>query len=196
MLVPSFPPGDIRSIYLHWTGSDYAAVFPAYHYCIALSPDGAPTVVETHDPRANMRDVRDGDAPYAAHTFGRNSYALGLAICGMGEARPDDFGRFPLRDNMIEACCELAAQASTAYRIAIDVESVRTHAEAALVDGYFGAINAGISPASLLRRKRSKPPMRCERANFYVRAFVRTVGERVTVRAVNCFSDKPIARGA
>lgn len=139
MLVPSFPPGDIRSIYLHWTGSDYAAVFPAYHYCIALSPAGAPTVVETHDPRANMRDVRDGDAPYAAHTFGRNSYALGLAICGMGEARPDDFGRFPLRDNMIEACCELAAQASTAYRIAIDVESVRTHAEAALVDGYFGA---------------------------------------------------------
>ncbi len=138
MVIPIFVPGDLRAIYLHWTAGDYRTTYPAYHFCVALGDDGRPTVVATHDARANMRDVRAGDAPYAAHTAGRNSFALGLAICGMAGAEPADFGDYPLRDDLVRTFCELAAYAARAYGIAIDAEHVMTHAEAALVDGYFG----------------------------------------------------------
>ncbi len=137
-MIPSFPPGVIRRIYLHWTGGDYATVYPAYHFCVSLASDGKPAVVATHDIRANMRDVTAGDAPYAAHTAGRNSYALGVAICGMADAVPGDFGRYPLRDDLIAAGCALAARACAAYALPIDPGAVLTHAEAALADGYFG----------------------------------------------------------
>lgn len=139
VLIPSFAPGELRAIYLHWTAGDYATTYPAYHFCVALGPGGLPFVAATHDVRANMRDVRAGGEPYAAHTAGRNSFALGLAICGMVGATPDDFGAYPLRDDLIDACCRLAAHAARAYGIALDAASVMTHAEAALVDGYFGS---------------------------------------------------------
>lgn len=106
---------------------------------MAIGEDGEPVVVTTHDLRANMLDVRQSNAPYAAHTAGRNSYAAGVAIMAMRDARPDDFGAFPLRDDGIEALCAVAAALARAYDIAIDAAHVMTHAEAAIVDGYFGA---------------------------------------------------------
>ena len=140
MLVPNFPRGDLRRIYLHWTGGDYRTVYPAYHFCVALDVDGSPLVATTNDVCANMRDVRaDAAALYAAHTAGRNSHALGLAVCGMLGATPADFGSFPLRDEMLDAFCGLAARACVAYAIPIDAKSVMTHAEAALLDGYYGS---------------------------------------------------------
>lgn len=139
VVIPSFVSGEMRQIYLHWTGGDYASVYRAYHFCIAAGDDGAPIVVATHDIRANMRDVRGEDAAYAAHTAGRNSFALGLAICGMGGAEPEEFGAYPLRDDMVAAACELAARACAAYAIEIAAARVMTHAEAALEDGYFGS---------------------------------------------------------
>ena len=96
-----WPRGDIRRVYLHWTAGDYTTTFPAYHVCVALDERGDPTAYVTSDVRANMRDVRATDRPYAAHTSGRNSYALGIAICGMADAEPHDFGAFSLlRDDM------------------------------------------------------------------------------------------------
>jgi hypothetical protein len=133
------PPGDLRRIYLHWTGGDYATVFPAYHFCVALGSDGVPYVVPTHDLRENMRDVRVGlDLQYAAHTAGRNSFSIGLAVCGMRDATPNDFGRYPLRDDLIARCCALAARLCAYYAIPVEPRNVRTHAEAAVDDGYFG----------------------------------------------------------
>ncbi len=128
--------GELRSISLHWTAHDYEAVFPAYHFC--LQGVSEVLVVATHDLRANMRDVRgEHGRPYAAHTFGRNSWSIGLAVCAMADARPDDFGRFPLLDVQVEALCRVARTLAGAYGIAN--EAIRTHAEAALEDGYFGA---------------------------------------------------------
>jgi hypothetical protein len=135
---PQFPPGRLEAIYLHWSAGDYETVYPAYHFCIAIA-DGQPVVVQTHDLRANMRDVREGDAPYAAHTAGRNSYAAGIAIMAMRDARPDDFGAYPLVEDAVTALCAVAATVALAYDIPLDVEHVMTHAEAAIVDGYFGA---------------------------------------------------------
>jgi hypothetical protein len=126
----------LRSISLHWTAHDYEAVFPAYHFCLRGVSDVL--VVATHDLRANMRDVRDAPGrSYAAHTFGRNSWSIGLAVCGMSGARPSDFGAFPLVEAQIEALCLVARTLADAY--AIPALAIRTHAEAALEDGYFGA---------------------------------------------------------
>ncbi len=125
-------------MYLHWTGGDYEETFAAYHYCIALR-DGVPVAIETHDPAANARDVRACDGAYAAHVADRNSHALGVAVCGMRDATPQDFGTFALRDDMLEAACALVARLCGAHGIPIDAAHVRTHAEAALDDGYFGS---------------------------------------------------------
>jgi hypothetical protein len=135
---PRFPPGRIERIYLHWSAGDYETVYPAYHYCIALH-DGVPIVVETHDLRANMRDAFASDASYAQHTYRRNANAAGLSIMGMRDARPQDFGAFPLVQSTVEALGVVAAAIARAYAISIDAAHVLTHAEAAIVDGYFGA---------------------------------------------------------
>jgi hypothetical protein len=133
------PPGDLRYVYLHWTGGDYRTTFDAYHLCVGF--DGtSPFVRLTHDPRDNMRDVRLASeaSAYAAHTAGRNSYALGVAACAMRDATPHDFGDYPLRDDALALLCATVAAACRFYGIPIDAAHVRTHAEAAVEDNYFG----------------------------------------------------------
>ncbi len=136
--LPNLPRADLRRIALHWTGDDYRTTFSAYHFCIALGDDDRPFVVATHDVRANARDVGASDAPYAAHTRGRNSYTIGVAVCGMRGAVPHDFDAHPLRDDMMEATCALVAHLARAYAIDVGAETIATHAEAAVDDGYFG----------------------------------------------------------
>ncbi len=136
---PHLPPGRIERIYTHWSGGDYATVYPAYHFCIARAADGRILVVQTHDPRANMRDVyADPEVPYAPHTYRRNSFALGIAIMAMRDATPSNFGAFPLTPELIDALCLVAATVAAHYRIPIEAEHVMSHAEAAIRDGYFG----------------------------------------------------------
>lgn len=133
---PDLPEGELRAISLHWTGHAYDEVFPAYHFCISRPDDVL--VHQTHDLRENMRDVqRDAAAPYAPHTRGRNSWAIGLAIAAMHEATPHDFGPYPITEPQLAALCEVAARLAAFYRI--PAGAIRTHAEAALEDGYFGA---------------------------------------------------------
>jgi hypothetical protein len=126
----------LRSISLHWTAHGYDAVFPAYHFCLSRPDDVL--VHHTHDLRENMRDVRsDPAAPYAAHTAGRNSWSIGISIAAMQGATPSDFGTSPLTRPQLTAMCNVAARLASFY--SIDVAAIRTHAEAALADGYFGA---------------------------------------------------------
>ncbi len=134
----TFAPGDLRFVYLHWTAGDYATSYDAYHFCIARDAADRPVLRATHDLRENMRDVRSGDGTYAAHTAGRNSYAIGVAICGMAHATPSDFGAYPLREDQVDLACATVADLCRAYGIGIDAAGVRTHAEAAVEDGYFG----------------------------------------------------------
>lgn len=136
---PSFPEGRIDRIYLHWSGGDYTTVYPSYHYCITYDPVRGVQAIATHDLRANMRDVYvDAAAEYAAHTYRRNSYAAGLSVMAMKDACPRNFGAFPLREDMIDGMCGVAAAIATHYGIPVDAEHVMTHAEAAVQDGYFG----------------------------------------------------------
>ncbi len=134
---PAFPAGRLESIYLHWSGADYETVYTCYHYCVALV-DGVAVVAETHDLAANMREVTAPDEPYAAHTYRRNSRSAGIAIMGMRDASPADFGPFPITPDLIDTLCAVAARIAASYAIPVDGEHVRTHAEAAILDGYFG----------------------------------------------------------
>ncbi len=137
---PQFAPGRIDRIYTHWSAHDYRSVFPAYHYCVATGDDAEIMIVNTHDTRENMREVREQpDMPYAAHTRGRNSFALGISIMAMEGARPDDFGPCPLTEPLLDALCLLAARLAVFYGVPIDAEHIMSHAEAARLDGYFGA---------------------------------------------------------
>lgn len=132
-------PGRIDAIYTHWSGHDYASVFPAYHFCITTVPGTGIVVVNTHDVRENMRAVyEEPDLPYAAHTRERNSYALGISIMGMEGATPSDFGRYPLTEELIDGLCVVGARLAAFYGVPIDADHVMSHAEAALRDGYFG----------------------------------------------------------
>lgn len=136
---PALPEGRIERIYTHWSAHDYHSVFPAYHFCVTSDENGELLVVNTHDVRENMRDVYQApDEPYAAHTRGRNSYALGISMMAMEGAKPDDFGAYPLTEELIDGLCLLAAKLAKYYGVPIDAEHVMSHAEAALHDGYFG----------------------------------------------------------
>ena len=136
---PQLPAGRIDRLYLHWSAGNYQDVFPAYHFCVATDADGNVVVCQTNDIESNMRDVRrDPQAPYAAHTRGRNSFALGLSIMAMKDATPHDFGDYPLTDAILEGLCVVSARLARFYAIPIDEEHVLTHAEAALSEGYFG----------------------------------------------------------
>jgi hypothetical protein len=131
--------GRIEAIYTHWSAHDYASVFPAYHFCVVETPAGVIEVVNTHDVRENMRDVYEPpERPYAQHTRKRNSYALGISVMAMEGATPQDFGKYPLTDALVEGLCVVGARLASFYGVPIDDEHIMTHAEAALYDGYFG----------------------------------------------------------
>ena len=136
---PALPAGRIDCIYTHWSAHDYRSVFPAYHFCVALAQSGGLVVVNTHDVRENMRDVaEDPKLPYAAHTRGRNAFALGVSIMAMEAATPADFGHYPLTEPLIEGLCLVAGTLAKIYEVPLDADHVMSHAEAAFRDGYFG----------------------------------------------------------
>ncbi|HEX8805737.1 MAG TPA: hypothetical protein VF741_02265 [Candidatus Aquilonibacter sp.] len=131
-------PGPIDHIYTHWSAHDYASVYPAYHFCVVQRASGI-LVVNTHDVRENMRNVyEDPDAPYAAHTRGRNSYALGISMMAMEGATPPDFGKYPLTDELINGLCVVGARLAAFYNVPIDADHIMSHAECGVREGYFG----------------------------------------------------------
>lgn len=136
---PQLPQGRIERIYTHWSAHDYGSVWPAYHFCVATQDDGTIVVVHTHDVTENMRNVyEDPDAPYAAHTRGRNSFALGISIMAMEGSNPEDFGKYPLTEELIDGLCKVGAYLADYYGVPIDADHIMSHAEAALHDGYYG----------------------------------------------------------
>ena len=154
------PAGDLRAISLHWTAHGYDEGFPAYHFCITRPDDVL--VHHTHDLRENMRDVRLApEQPYAPHTRGRNAWSIGLSIAAMRDATPSDFGTCPLTAAQLEGLCEVAATLAAFYGIA--PAAIRTHAEAALEDGYFGAGSDELR-WDIARLRPSPEPLRPEEA--------------------------------
>jgi hypothetical protein len=93
----------------------------------------------TQDPRHNAIDLTLGQAaPYAAHTFSRNSHGLGCAVAAMWEATPSNFGPNPVQAHEAEAFFAMCGAAAATYNLdPLDSSQVYTHAEAAIIDNYF-----------------------------------------------------------
>jgi hypothetical protein len=56
----------------------------------------------------------------------------------MEGSKPEDFGLYPLTEERIDGLCLVGAKLAKAYKVPIDAEHIMSHAEAAVIDGYFG----------------------------------------------------------
>lgn len=122
--------GRIDRIYLHWTGGQYTTNYierADYHICIL----GDGTIEIECDDLAEVR----------AHTWHRNTGAIGIAICccfgaDANSGRDADFGSYPPTPEQITAMAEVVAVLSLDLGVPIDKSTIMTHCEAAAIDGY------------------------------------------------------------
>jgi hypothetical protein len=90
--------GRPERIVIHWTGGDYEDVSPHYHFCTR----GDGRVVAT------LSLKRKG-----SHTWGRNTGAVGMSMCGGGKA-------YPIRLLQLERTAKLIAECSIKLAIPLD----------------------------------------------------------------------------
>ena len=118
--------GEIHHIYLHWTAGRYEQFFDDYHLNI--------------DSKGGLRQTCSQLTELKAHTYKRNSGAIGIALCCALDAswtgeRPD-FGSVPPTFEQLETLCRVVALLCMVLGLPIDDSTVLSHAEAATLDGY------------------------------------------------------------
>ena len=114
--------GAIDRIFLHWSAGHYGQFFDDYH--INIDEDGS-VYVSTED-----------FACLKAHTWHRNTGAIGISMACCYKATSNDLGPEPPTHEQIEAMAQVIAVLAKALDIPIDKDHVMTHAEAADLDGY------------------------------------------------------------
>lgn len=117
----------IYEIYLHWTAGRYGQLFDDYHFNI----DADGSVYQTCQRLDDLKIC----------TWHRNSGAIGIALCCAFGAEPNsgvdaDFGDYPPTPAQIDAAGMLIARLTQGLELDIDKDTVMTHCEAALIDGY------------------------------------------------------------
>ncbi|MDQ2818024.1 MAG: N-acetylmuramoyl-L-alanine amidase [Candidatus Eremiobacteraeota bacterium] len=132
------PGGRIDNLYLHWSAGPYDKPSSAYHFVVGCA-SGTLFAQQTHDVRENMRPLGP-EMEYATHTRGRNSFAIGVSALCMLDATPHDFGPAPLTSALLDALLAMTAFIAGRYAVRIDADHVLTHAECAVLDGYFGLL--------------------------------------------------------
>jgi hypothetical protein len=128
----------ITHLYLHWSATGYSGSLCEYNALVSLrSADKAWVCNIETDPRLNATEPPQ--LGYAAHTWQRNGHAFGLCVEAMANATPSNFGDSPITLEEIETLCACAAVVCLKYHIdsVADPKLVMTHAEAAIIDGYF-----------------------------------------------------------
>lgn len=109
--------GGTPKIYLHWSAGHYNQVFDDYHINIKGNGD---IVASTDDLSETL-----------AHTYHRNTGAIGISLaCGYG-ANTEDLGDEPPTEQQIENMAYTVAVLCYVLDIPIDKEHVMTHGEAA-----------------------------------------------------------------
>ena len=119
--------GKIDRIYLHWTAGHYDSTFDDYHINITGSGE---IYLSTDD----LTEV-------LAHTWHRNTGAIGIALCCCVDATIKcdgtfSFGSEPPTDLQIERTAQVVAVLADVLGLSIDSEHVLTHAEVGDLDGY------------------------------------------------------------
>lgn len=109
--------GRDPKIYLHWSAGHYFQKFDDYH--VNITADGKLYVATD-----NLADV-------LAHTWRRNSGAVGISLCCSCGATSEDLGDEPPTKEQIEAMAQAVWRVSDALWLTIDKAHVMTHGEAA-----------------------------------------------------------------
>ncbi|WP_122629167.1 peptidoglycan recognition protein family protein [Lucifera butyrica] len=109
-------------IYLHWSAGHYHQFYGDYH--INIDADGS--VYVTTENFAELK----------AHTWHRNSGAIGVAMACAAFATSNNLGDEPPTDMQIESMAQVIVCLAEALDIPIDAAHIMTHAEAANLDGY------------------------------------------------------------
>ena len=108
--------GRDPKIYLHWSAGHYFHTFDDYH--INITADGR-FYIATED----FSDV-------LAHTYKRNSGAVGIALCCGVDATTNDLGNEPPTPDQIEAMAQVTQKVADALWLTINKDHVMTHGEA------------------------------------------------------------------
>ncbi len=104
-------------IYLHWSAGRYETCFDDYH--INITGEGL-IYVSTDDL-----------AEILAHTYRRNSGAVGITLCCAYGANTNNLGAFPPTPMQIEVMAQVIVAVADALWLTIDKPHVMTHGEAA-----------------------------------------------------------------
>lgn len=112
---------DVK-IYLHWSAGHYGQFFDDYH--INIDKDGS-VYVSTNDLAAVL-----------AHTWHRNSGAIGVSLAACYGATTQNWGPEPPTIEQVEAMAQVVCILADALDLTIDSDRIMTHAEAANQDGY------------------------------------------------------------
>ena len=116
--------GREPKIYLHWTAGHYFQKFNDYH--INITGDG-----KIYASTNNLADI-------LAHTYHRNSGAVGISLCSCVGATTGDLGDEPPTAAQIESMAQAICAVANGLWLTIDVPHVMTHGEAAdNIDGLF-----------------------------------------------------------
>lgn len=109
--------GREPKIYLHWTAGHYGQYY-LNDYHIAIDADGS--IYVDHD----LDEV-------LAHTYHRNSGAVGITLACCVGATSDNLGNEPSTNAQIEAMAQVIVAVADGLWLTIDKNHVLTHGEAA-----------------------------------------------------------------
>lgn len=127
----------MKKIVLHWTAGKYSPSYPERYYYHYLITDKGEIIKGLFPPEFNFKDLSKmpPDYNYAQHTGGGNSYAIGVAFCGMMGFCLSEPGStdYPLTKVQLEAGFEFVAKLAQKYSIPIQKSTVFTHYEFGLL---------------------------------------------------------------
>jgi len=109
--------GREPKIYLHWSAGHYGQFFDDYH--VNIDADGS-IYVSTDD----LSEV-------LAHTYKRNTGAVGISLACCAFATSEDLGNEPPTAAQIESMAQAICAVADGLWLTIDKERVLTHGEAA-----------------------------------------------------------------
>lgn len=109
--------GREPKIYLHWSAGHYFQRFGDYH--VNITADG-----KLYVSTDNLADT-------LAHTYMRNSGAVGISLCCAAGATTNDLGDEPPTKEQIEAMAQAVCAVADGLWLTISPEYVMTHGEAA-----------------------------------------------------------------
>lgn len=109
--------GREPKIYLHWSAGHYFQKFDDYH--VNITADG------------KLYLTTDDLSEVLAHTYHRNSGAVGISLCCCAGATTNDLGDEPPTSQQIESIALAICAVADGLWLTIDKAHVMTHGEAA-----------------------------------------------------------------